>query len=157
MAEMNGSSDPLTDTLLYLQYAMTFSDFPINFTDPALIDPNYIPPQRGESLKIFCYAAASVSLVIVCLRLYVRKFVQKHFGLDDWLILPALVCVAWDDFEYLTLVLIHCQFLSLAFLALQILLIQRYGVGVHIYDVPVLELRMTEMVCSRKGHRTVTY
>jgi hypothetical protein len=73
------------------QYTASFPDFPKNFTLPSLQDPNYVPPKRARGPLVFCYASISLATVLVLLRLYVRKFSQMKFGLDDWLIIPALV------------------------------------------------------------------
>lgn len=44
------------------------------------------------------YAASIVlpilSIVFVLLRVYTRRLQKNHLGIDDWLMLPALVCIS---------------------------------------------------------------
>jgi len=120
-------SIPTNATLLQLQfqqYAGSFHDAPKNFTPPAYLDPNYVPPRRDAPLTVFTIICLVVMPMIVGTRLYVRLVLQKRFGLDDWLIIPALM------------VSMAC--------AINVVIMPRDGVGKHAYDLSVLELEIVE-------------
>ena len=69
-----------------------------NFTPPALLDPNYIPPDRGGVIIGVSVATMVVAFVAVCLRLYARATQkEKKLGLDDYTIIPAVVRIQLSD------------------------------------------------------------
>ncbi|OJJ46001.1 hypothetical protein ASPZODRAFT_25901 [Penicilliopsis zonata CBS 506.65] len=51
-----------------------------------------IAPGSHQSLQIGCYVIFSVAMVVVCLRLYVRQFLVRKLGVDDYLIIVASLC-----------------------------------------------------------------
>ena len=54
--------------------------------------PNYINPiTRGPGLIIVECIALSVAMVCLLLRLYVRAFLMRNTGLDDWIMVAAMV------------------------------------------------------------------
>ncbi|GAB7347201.1 hypothetical protein MBLNU459_g3308t2 [Dothideomycetes sp. NU459] len=58
-------------------------------------EPNYAHPERrGPELTIVAIALLAIASVFVALRVYVRAFMLRSFGIDDWLItigmLPAV-------------------------------------------------------------------
>lgn len=55
--------------------------------------PNYIDPEtRGPSLVIVECIALSAALICLALRLYVRIFLVRNTGLDDLIMVVAMVC-----------------------------------------------------------------
>ena len=84
--------DDPAKAMALLTYASRYSDFPQPFVPPALLDPNYVPPNSSRPLEILCWCMAAFSTVVVVLRLWVRKSVKgMSLGLDDWLIIPGQV------------------------------------------------------------------
>jgi hypothetical protein len=76
-----------------LTYAATFPDFPKNFVPPSLTDPNYVPPNKSQSLLIYAYFMIGFTTLVVALRLWIRKRARGMvFGLEDYLIIPGQVC-----------------------------------------------------------------
>jgi hypothetical protein len=53
-----------------------------NFTPPALLDPNYIPPDRGGAIIGVTVVTTLVAFAAVCIRIYVRA-IRKDLRL--WL------------------------------------------------------------------------
>jgi hypothetical protein len=54
--------------------------------------PNYVNPEnRGMALLVTELIFMPLSMVVVMARMYVRVFLAQ-FGLDDWLMLAAMVC-----------------------------------------------------------------
>jgi len=62
-----------------------------------------MPPDenRGPEILAVCGSLVGFSLVIVLLRLYVRAKMVRHVGVDDWIIVAAMVChlYLFSDFE----------------------------------------------------------
>ena len=55
--------------------------------------PNYIDPTtRGDSVLIVTIVFAAIAFVVTCLRLYTRFKITCSPGIDDVLIVVALVC-----------------------------------------------------------------
>lgn len=83
--------------------------------------PNYIDPEtRGPALLITCTTLSAIGLIVVAARIYARVFITKAPGLDDAIIVLALL------------------------LAIGSSVLATYGaevlyVGHHIWDVPVGE------------------
>jgi hypothetical protein len=91
MAAQLLQQDP-SKVVALLNYASSFPDFPKNFTLPALVDPNYVPPNKSHPLEMLCYVMAALTTVTVVLRLWIRRRVKGMvFGADDWLIIPGQV------------------------------------------------------------------
>lgn len=59
--------------------------------------PNLLNPEtRGPEIYIICALFACIATATVGLRFYVRIFKRKWFGLDDYLLLFAFICMAGD-------------------------------------------------------------
>lgn len=57
-------------------------------------EPNYIDPvTRGPALIIVECIGLAIALVCLILRLYVRAFLMRNIGLDDWIMVAAMVCI----------------------------------------------------------------
>lgn len=111
--------------LALLQYGARFPDFPENFTLPSL-DPNYVPPQNHVRLERFCYFMLALAVVTVLLRLWIRYFKQPtKLGLDDWLMIPALI-------------------FAVGLIVDEILLLKIGGVGQHVYDIPYPQFAVSQ-------------
>lgn len=55
--------------------------------------PNYIDPTtRGDSVLVVTIVFSAIAFVITCLRLYTRIKITCSPGIDDILIVVALVC-----------------------------------------------------------------
>ncbi|BCS20503.1 uncharacterized protein APUU_20935A [Aspergillus puulaauensis] len=48
-------------------------------------------PSMVRTIRGIIITVASVALVVCCTRLYIRKYVTRSFGLDDYLVILALV------------------------------------------------------------------
>lgn len=54
--------------------------------------PGYQPGQsRGYIVTDICTPVAAFAIFLACLRFYVRAYIVKAFGKDDWLLLAAVV------------------------------------------------------------------
>lgn len=54
--------------------------------------PNYVDPEtRGNTVLVVNVVLFPVTLFIILIRLYTRLRISKSFGLDDWLILVAML------------------------------------------------------------------
>jgi hypothetical protein len=112
-----------TELLAYLQYARSFPDAPKNLTPPGLLDPNYVPPDRGQSVIITSMLFTSLAVVFVIARLVARRTGKSNtFGLDDWLCIPATI-------------------LLVAFAVTQVIVVKFGCVGRHDYDCRPHQLR----------------
>jgi hypothetical protein len=99
-----------------LQYEEHFPDFPKNFTlPPGLMGSNYKAPNHANAALVFTWIMIIVNPIMVFARLYVRK-AKNSLGLDDWIIIPALVC-------------------STAVLAIEIYEMICKDIGPHVYDI----------------------
>ncbi|KAA8894442.1 hypothetical protein FN846DRAFT_912909 [Sphaerosporella brunnea] len=79
--------------------------------------PNYVNPERkGNGLMVQLCILMVLTLSILAMRIYSRVFLRRIFGIDDWLILPAIV-------------------LFQAVCILTILGWLRYGYGTHAWDL----------------------
>ncbi|KAL4940849.1 hypothetical protein BDV06DRAFT_13694 [Aspergillus oleicola] len=78
------------------------------------------PPGMVHTIRGIISTVGLVALVVCCTRLYIRKFVTNAFGLDDYLVILALVMV-------------------LLFAILSII-ITFYGIGYHMNTVPAAKL-----------------
>jgi hypothetical protein len=64
---------------------MSLTFLPRDIIDDGLYNP------RGQMLANLSIAFACLSFLFVTVRLMTRYFIQKSLGLDDFLIVPALV------------------------------------------------------------------
>jgi hypothetical protein len=72
--------------------AAQFPDYSPSFTPPALIDPNYVPPDRGAVIVVTAAVFTAIMLIVVIARLLVRGYWRwRHWGWDDTWIIPAAV------------------------------------------------------------------
>jgi hypothetical protein len=63
-----------------------------NFTYPALLDPNYVPPSKGGAITGVSISTTVLAFIAVCLRIYGRATQKNNrVGLDDLTIISALV------------------------------------------------------------------
>ncbi|KAI5778326.1 hypothetical protein EDC01DRAFT_791087 [Geopyxis carbonaria] len=69
------------------------STFPPDFVPPALLDADYVPPNRGPMLMWFGIALLAAAVVVVGVRLAARRWIVGAVGRDDWLIVGAVVCL----------------------------------------------------------------
>ncbi|KAF3171009.1 hypothetical protein EYR41_000025 [Orbilia oligospora] len=76
----------------------------------------YVPPDKGNIVFIVATISMAVALVLVGGRLYTRKIYSGKLGLDDWMIIPAMI-------------------LTLGFTAVQILAVKNAHMGMHVYDI----------------------
>jgi hypothetical protein len=54
--------------------------------------PNYVNPEtRGHAFYFVSSISLAAAAISVCLRLWTRIYVRRYFGLDDLLIVLALV------------------------------------------------------------------
>lgn len=58
----------------------------------AIMDAEYISQTKGPRILGIFWAFFSVSVVMVSLRLYVRARMLRNMGLDDYIIVSAVVC-----------------------------------------------------------------
>jgi hypothetical protein len=80
------------------------------------------------------------------LQLYLRAFVTRAFGIDDCLVIIALVCFVLLNPPQPNLIL-EQQIMVLLFAALSII-VTFYGIGRHMGDVPLEQLPTMEYVRS---------
>lgn len=84
--------------------------------------PNYDNPEtRGYGVLVVTSILFPIVLSIILIRLYTRLGMSKTFGLDDWLILAAIVP-------------------STAFAILAILANRKFHFNRHVWDVPLTEV-----------------
>lgn len=66
---------------------------PANWTPPALTNPHYIPPSRGQDFIIVQSILLACSIIFVALRLWAGLSSRlERFFLDDYILIVALVC-----------------------------------------------------------------
>ncbi|KAF3309432.1 hypothetical protein TWF173_010898 [Orbilia oligospora] len=82
----------------------------------AAMSEGYVPPDKGNIVFIVATISIAVALVLVGGRLYTRKVYSGKLGLDDWMIIPAMI-------------------LTLGFTAVQILAVKNAHMGMHVYDI----------------------
>lgn len=58
----------------------------------ATMDAEYINQTKGPRILGVFWAFFSVSVVMVSLRFYIRVRVLRNIGLDDYIVLVAMVC-----------------------------------------------------------------
>ena len=59
---------------------------------PALLDPNYIPPNRGPALFAAFFVLTVIAAVAVGLRTYSRlRYTPRKLVAEDWIVLMAMV------------------------------------------------------------------
>ncbi|EPS41142.1 hypothetical protein H072_5011 [Dactylellina haptotyla CBS 200.50] len=95
---------------------------PKDFYPPWLLDANYVMHNRQMSMYIIDCVFFALAVVMVMMRIYTRVFIIRRFGLDDWLIVLALISVA-------------------GFTALQFCFLIYGGVGYHIWDITPEQLQ----------------
>src|ERR1700761_1962187 len=65
---------------------------PPGFTPPSLLNPDYVPPDRGTEVVAVTIAFTVVAVIIVALRLFLRVFHRdQKVKWDDYLVIPAIV------------------------------------------------------------------
>lgn len=69
----------------------------------ATTDAEYIHQKKGPRILGVFWAFYSVSAVMVSLRLCIRARMLKNIGLDDYIIVAAMVCTS-------QLILIHARY-----------------------------------------------
>lgn len=80
--------------------------------------PNYVDPEtRGKGVLIVNLILFPVALTIILIRLYTRLHISKSFGLDDWLIIAAMLPAT-------------------TFAVLAVLAEEAFKFNRHIWDVP---------------------
>jgi hypothetical protein len=113
---LNLTSETLVQLLKLQQLGELFPDYPKNFIPPALTDPNYVPPYRGQFSFNASVVMSALLLVVVPLRLLVRLRLRT----STW---------GWDD----TLIILATM-LALTVNSLGVFELYRAGVGRHAYD-----------------------
>ncbi|EOD47612.1 putative integral membrane protein [Neofusicoccum parvum UCRNP2] len=68
----------------------------------------HVPSARGNQLFVFNIASLVIIWISVFLRVYVRSRVLKSWGLDDYLMIAALLCFSWMSGAMIALV--YCGF-----------------------------------------------
>lgn len=54
--------------------------------------PNYVDPEyQGHQMAVIGITFLIISFIIVALRMYVRLFMRRSAGWDDWLIVITMV------------------------------------------------------------------
>ncbi|KAF3925748.1 hypothetical protein ABW20_dc0100335 [Dactylellina cionopaga] len=91
--------------------AAVFKSLPTNITSKS-----YVPPDKGNLVFIVAVLSMAVALVLVGMRLYTKKVYGGKFGLDDWMIIPAIV-------------------LTFGFTVIQVLAVKTAHLGMHVYDI----------------------
>ncbi|OJI98652.1 hypothetical protein ASPVEDRAFT_80288 [Aspergillus versicolor CBS 583.65] len=87
--------------------------------------PSSAPPMV-HTIRGIIITVTSVALVVCCTRLYIRRFVTRSFGLDDYLVILALIMV------------VLFAILSLA--------VTFYGIGYHMDTVPPAKLATMQYI-----------
>jgi hypothetical protein len=99
--------------------------------------PNYINPERkGNGLAIQVCILMALTIMALSTRVYSRVFFRRNFGIDDWLILPAMVTTPGPFFFFHSLT----AAIQIAFIAIGILTILgtlKYDYGVHTWNVHI--------------------
>ena len=57
--------------------------------------PEYLAEDYGHVLIAVCSVMLALQVVAVGARFYARRILKSPFGLDDYLIIPALVCCSF--------------------------------------------------------------
>ncbi|CAD6440051.1 b628435a-f7c9-414c-9f17-943939478156 [Sclerotinia trifoliorum] len=85
--------------------------------------PNYVDPKtRGNAVLVVNAILFPVALFIILIRLYTRLQISKCFGLDDWLIIAAMVP-------------------STAFAVLAVLAEEFFKFNRHVWDLPLSQVK----------------
>lgn len=58
------------------------------------MDPEYINQTKGPRILGIFWSFFSVSVVMISLRLYIRARMLRNIGLDDYIIVAAMVCTS---------------------------------------------------------------
>ncbi|BCS03804.1 uncharacterized protein AKAW2_70682A [Aspergillus luchuensis] len=112
---------------------------PMHLSDPA--------PPMVHTVRGVIGAFGLLTLIVCCLRLYLRGFIMHALGLDDCLVLLALVCTTFTQDEDEPALNRTEQSMVLVFAALSIIL-TTYGIGYHQDTVPTADMIMTEKVSA---------
>jgi hypothetical protein len=62
--------------------------------DPSILTPEYMAFDNSHEIKSIVAVFTALALFIVIARFYVRIFMLRVFGPDDWSLLFAAVCAA---------------------------------------------------------------
>jgi hypothetical protein len=131
--------------LLVWAYDATFSDFPPGFYPPLYVDATYVPPDRSRAVLLVGIIGISVATVVVIARLAIRVFYRRlKLGLDDILIIPALVCSKSILFVLNTYYLY--QIVTIGYVTCDLLAIPLAGLGHHSYDITYSQLMHSQLV-----------
>ncbi|APA07748.1 hypothetical protein sscle_03g025180 [Sclerotinia sclerotiorum 1980 UF-70] len=85
--------------------------------------PNYVDPKmRGNGVLVVNAILFPLALFIILIRLYTRLRISKSFGLDDWLIIAAMLP-------------------STAFAVLAVLAEEVFKFNRHVWDVPLSQVK----------------
>jgi hypothetical protein len=96
--------------------------------------PNYINPVRhGNGLAVQICLLMALTIAAWSSRVYSRVFFRRNFGIDDWLILPAMVTSASRLFFHSLTLATQVAFIAIGILTLLGTL--KYDYGVHTWDV----------------------
>lgn len=96
---------------------------------------------RGPQVAATASMFLALSWITVALRCYVRGYLTKSFGLDDWLALAALVC-GWNITSAITfagLTSCRCASLCIALLFWKVCVMEPDGIW-WIYRRPIFQL-----------------
>ncbi|KAM5386887.1 hypothetical protein ACJZ2D_000180 [Fusarium nematophilum] len=94
--------------------------------------PNYDDPEhRGPALLIVELTIMSIAIITLLARLYVRIFKVNKSGLDDWLMLAAMVSIV----IHLLTVMGVLQVFGVGVTICVILSAQMYGWNIHVWDL----------------------
>lgn len=110
---------------------------------------NYHDPEtRGNGLIIVNVVLMSIVTFVVCLRLYVRIYLLRWFGIDDLFIIIALVGSPETSFYTCYNHANTHQIATAGFTACVILANVQFGWNRHVWDIPLTELPGTGLSSS---------
>ena len=99
--------------------------------------PNYEDPEvKGPALVIINAILLPLVLVACAVRIYARTFVKKWFGIDDALIVLALVRGGSDASPHITLLTRELQIFNIGLTVVVVLASTTYGWNRHAWDLP---------------------
>lgn len=71
---------------------------------------DYIPTSRGHIIFIICAVTMGISVFVVVARIITRRIVTGWLGMEDYMMIPALVCLLFPDCPFT--LLMPCEALS---------------------------------------------
>ncbi|KAK6340986.1 hypothetical protein TWF696_009298 [Orbilia brochopaga] len=96
-----------------------FKGLPENFQFPIAVDPDYIPPVNSFYCLVSGITICIITTIVVVLRLWVRS--RGVFGMDDWVMVPALLS--------------YC-----AFNCVNLVGVLGTGLGYHLTDLSLIDI-----------------